>query len=292
MTCPIVALIFVAPSLPRRRSPHAFLHPTFYSGPSSLMSLFDAPGWDSGNSTIAPGSSTRHRSNKRKRAPGAGVTDDSDAAPATNGAGSPNIQKLMRKLQIEQSRKNSAMERLKPSESATKALKARQKAGLPPSINLVTSMDPPSQTQLATSSPSNSPSSSTLPRSPKKRRVHREESDVLPPSSAGDDTEPTISLPKNKKRKKSKKLRNDDNDLRPGFATNKDVNSGDEDTSRPLKPVMSINESDASDEYAGLTKLQREMKQRLSGGRFRYVCLFPRSLHSCPLANLGEQNDQ
>ena len=52
----------------------------------------------------------------------------------------------MRKLQIQQNRKNSAMERLKPSESAARALKARQSQGqgqgrtstAPPAMNLGT----------------------------------------------------------------------------------------------------------------------------------------------------------
>jgi len=202
-----------------------------------------------------------------------GVATDEDAATdvtnmSTNS--SPNLQKLMRKLRVENEKKNSAMERLKPTESVEKALKARKKGAI---SNIVTSMDPP---QSVTSSPiSVGTSSSHGQPAAKKPRVRREESDVLPPSSAGDETEPSLILAEIKKKKKSKRARRptpSDAQRKPmNMDTTSELDSGDETARMPTQtPAWTAPESDAaSDEYAGLTKMQREMKQRLSGGRFR-----------------------
>lgn len=240
------------------------------------MSLFEAPGWDAGVSPIVSTTSSLRKSHKRKRGLGATTDDDAgteltNATPTT----SPNLQKLMRKLRIEQEKKNSAMERLKPSESVTKALKARKRGTVP---SIVTSLGP---VQANMSSPrSNEPPSSSLSRPiAKKPRILREESDVLPPSSAGDETEPSHFLAEIKRKKKNKKSRRQaslEAQPKSGFVdTTSELDSGDETARiRDKPPAWTAPGSDTtSDEYAGLTKLQREMKQRLSGGRFRCVHL-------------------
>lgn len=245
------------------------------------MSLFEAPGWESGAPFVAAPTSTNRKSNKRKRAPGAITDEDAPAADVTNASTltstPPNLQKLMRKLRIEQERKNSTMERLKPSESVAKALKARKKSALP---HIVTSMDPPQTSSPRTTEAMSPFAPSTLGQpAAKKPRIRREESDVLPPSSAGDETEPSQFLAEIKKKKRNKKSRRQISSepvTKPTIETMSEPDS--EDATERVGDQASgwkASENDSpSDEYAGLTKLQREMKQRLSGGRFRWAYHF------------------
>ncbi|KAF9520372.1 hypothetical protein BS47DRAFT_1370487 [Hydnum rufescens UP504] len=121
----------------------------------------------------------------------------------------------------------------------------------------------------------------------KKPRLQREESDILPPSSAGDGEEdPGSVLSHIKTKKRSKKQRKlaatslaaakksvdtagaivDVSDA--GMETETD---GNRNTGRPTHGWRAIEDDSSSGEFAGLTKLQREMKQKLSGGKFRMI---------------------
>jgi hypothetical protein len=260
------------------------------------MSFFDAPGWDNGNTPVA--SSSIKRSAKRKRgSPWLIGDDESTLAPADTSSlatnAHTNLQKLLRKMRLEQKRgsgeegksepprRSSAKEVIRPAGSVVESVKRKEK-NPPARLDLSAS---PRSTTLSVSSPSDTNNYGSIgigaPPS-KKPRIRREDSDILPPSSAGDETEPVkfISALKKKRKKAGKKNITAPTQANGIASSELALMESDDDAGTPRPgagalPVQSswptaIGESSSSSEFAGLTKLQREMKQRLSGGRFRY----------------------
>ena len=252
------------------------------------MALFEAPGWDTGTTPIVNGPSGPPLSTKRSKRKRAESNDEaSDATPSTTQF---NLQKLMRKMRLESySKKN-------PSANGTSSSHLGTFKDDPKNRRSTTKMDPPDSPVSKTTKPlppqSSSPldQTATLPPS-KKPRIEREESDILPPSSAGDGEEDAGSVLSHiKTKKRSKKQRKlaavsmisvkrpadaaavlvDTSDT--GMETETDGNRNIVlNTGRPTHGWKAIEDDSSSGEFAGLTKLQREMKQKLSGGRFRYA---------------------
>ncbi len=122
---------------------------------------------------------------------------------------------------------------------------------------------------------------------PPRKRLRREESDVLPPSSPGDgeeedDPSAVLSRIKSKKRRSKRQrkgeLANTPKDREAAASTLSsaipDAQSDATDlVTESSPPPIDRKEfpSSSSVELDGLTSLQREMKARLSGGRFRFV---------------------
>ena len=252
------------------------------------MALFEAPGWDTGTTPIVNGPSGPSLSAKRSKRKRAESNDE--ASDTTTGSTTQvNLQKLMRKMRLEgYSKKNLATNGTPDSHQGTSKddLKKRRST---------TKMDPPDSPVSKTTRPLPPQSSSpldqpiSLPPS-KKVRIQREESDILPPSSAGDeeDAGSVVSHIKTKRRsKKQRKLAaaSATNAKRPadtsgalvdisdaGMETETDGNCNIAFNAGKLAHGRKAVEDDSSSgEFAGLTKLQREMKQKLSGGRFRYA---------------------
>jgi hypothetical protein len=246
------------------------------------MPLFNAPEWESGATPVVTPSFAGKRSGKRKRAPT--FTDDNTGGDPTNlstsTGPSPNLQKMMRKMRLSRDKRNAAMERLKPSASIEESLMARKNGTV---AHIITNMDPP-QTPSSIFAESSSPQTPGVNGQPvnKKPRIRREDSDVLPPSSAGDETEPAHVLAEIRKRKRSKRARRTISSEPTALKVSPEANSqpeSDEETSRPSRPpaAWSVSENeDMSQDSTELTELQRKMKQKLSGGRFRYAqCIHP-----------------
>lgn len=242
------------------------------------MALFEAPGWDTGTTPVINSHSFPSKArSKRKR----GQNDDSGdtSAPSTpSTATSVNLQKLMRKMELENTGKSG--DRSKPSDSQKQRPKSKTDKKKQPAL-----MHPPQSPTAALNIlvPSSSPKDSTTAYPPtKKQRIRREDSDVMPPSSAGDDEAESI-VSQIKTKKKSKKERKiaaaakrgqlsseSKNILALPVASDMDTDqTTDVPTIRPVHGRKPLDDDSSSGEFAGLTKLQREMKQKLSGGRFR-----------------------
>lgn len=241
------------------------------------MSLFEAPGWESGTTPIIASTSSGKKSHKRKRGPA--NTDDDTGGEATNISSStgvsPNLQKMMRKMRLGRDGRNAAMERLKPSLSTQESLKTQKNRAIP---HIVTNMDPP-QTPSSMYSDSFSPQTPGVNGRPeaKKPRFRREESDVLPPSSAGDETEPAHVLAEIRKKKKSKRTRRtvSSEPTAPRVSPEACLSRGSDEKTPPasIPPAARGVSGDEGALHSGaeLTELQRKMKQKLSGSRFRYA---------------------
>ena len=239
------------------------------------MPLFSAPGWESGATPVFTHPAGK-RSGKRKRA--STLTDDDTGGDTTNPSSTgppPNLQKMMRKMRLSRDKKNVAMERLKPCASIEESLMARKNGAVP---HIITNMDPP-QTPSSIFADSSSPQTPGVNGKPanKKPRLRREDSDVLPPSSAGDDTEPAHVLAEIRKKKKSKRARrpisSEPTPLKASPETNL-LPESDEETPRPSRSPAAWSAPENGDtprDSVELTELQRKMKQKLSGGRFRYA---------------------
>lgn len=187
------------------------------------MALFEAHGWDSGVTPVmaAP-------AQKRKR----DHSDSDQSQPKVN------LDKLMNKMRLE---------------GAKAAKKAKGGPGGGNSVPTPKRKRKERPTPLGTMDPPDTPRQNGA-------RIRREDSDVFPPSSAGDDeaTASSSAVVHTKKKRKTKTKTKADIPHEPIM-----------DDSSPSKRID--NDSSAS-EFSGLTKMQREMKQKLSGGRFRCDC--------------------
>jgi len=243
----------------------------------TTMSLFDAPGWESGATPVITSTSSGKKTHKRKR--GSAGTDDDTGGEATSLSTSINLQKMMRKMRLSRDKRNA---RLKPFDHTGESPVTRKNSAIP---NVVTNMDPP-QTPSSMFPDSSSPRTPIVNGQPatKRPRIRREESDVLPPSSAGDETEPAHVVAEIRKKKRSKKARRTISSEPSASMVPPEANSppGSGDRSLPTNPptIWSVSENeDASQDGAGLTELQRKMKQKLSGGRFRYAYCIDQTWH-------------
>ncbi|KAG8938033.1 25S rRNA (adenine645-N1)-methyltransferase, partial [Tulasnella sp. 419] len=227
------------------------------------MPLFEAPGWDDGGTMVIPDSSTKK---KRRRPSNASDSFVNNEDPQSTDV---NLDRLMKKMRLGRNNTGSSIGKIdgrKPSSATGRRAGLKRKKGGDSTMSITTEIDPASNDQMdvGESQKSQSQIHGRIKRS-KRASTLPTEGQVGGPGITSGVSESTSSIPTNatfqvevasdQTEKKEKKKKKKQKNIEIGPISDEPLNEADgKATSNPT-----------------LTSMQASMKQKLDGGKFRYI---------------------